>query len=54
MKKNDKPSGMIVFVIVVALLLIVTHCEDSINRIPGVHVESNGMSVDIGDFHYHS
>ena len=53
MKKNDKPSGIVIFVVVVAILLFVTHCED-LNRIPGVNVESGRVSVDIGDFHYHN
>lgn len=53
MKKNDKPSGIVIFVVVIAILLFVTHCED-LNRVPGVNVDSGEVTVDVGDFHYHS
>lgn len=51
MKKKDKPNGIIIFVVVIALLLFVTHCEE-LNKIPGVNVKAGGISVDVGDFHY--
>ena len=51
MKKSKKPDGIIIFVVVIAILLFVTHCEE-LNKIPGVHVQAGGVSVDIGDFHY--
>ena len=48
---KNKPPGIVIFVIVIAVLLFITHCED-LNRIPGVHVQSGGVSIDVGDFHY--
>ena len=50
-RKDKKPAGIIIFVAVLALLFIATHCED-LNRIPGVNVKAGGISVEIGDFHY--
>ena len=46
-------KGIVIFVTVVAALLFLTHCED-LNSVPGVHVQSGGVSIDVGDFHYNN
>lgn len=54
MKKNsNKPSGIVIFVAVIAALLFLTHC-DKLNEVPGVSVSGGEVSVDIGDYHYHN
>lgn len=51
MKKDNKPSGIVVFMAVLAALIFLTHC-DRLNDVPGVSVDNPGITVDIGDFHY--
>ena len=51
MKKDKKPDGIIIFVVVIAMLIFVTHC-DRLNDVPGIRVQSGGVTVDIGDFYY--
>lgn len=51
--KNNKPSGIVIFVAVIAALLFLTHC-DRLNDVPGVNVQSGEVVVDIGDFYYHN
>ncbi len=53
MKKNSKPSGIVIFVAVLAALIFLTHC-DKLNEVPGVSVSGGEVSVDIGDYHYHN
>lgn len=47
-----KNKGIVIFVAVIAALLFLAHCEQ-LNDIPGVYVQSGGVSIDIGDFHYY-
>ena len=51
MKKDNKPSGIVIFIAVIAALLFLTHC-DKLNDVPGVSVTGGEVTVDIGDFHY--
>lgn len=51
MKKDNKPSGIVIFVAVLAALIVLAHCEH-VNDIPGVSVTGGEVTVDIGDFHY--
>ena len=51
MKKDNKPSGIVIFVAVIAALIVLAHCE-RVNDIPGVSVTGGEVTVDIGDFHY--
>lgn len=53
MKKDNKPSGIVIFVAVLAALIFLTHC-DKLNDVTGVSVDESEITVDIGDFHYHS
>lgn len=53
MKKDNKPSGIVIFVAVLAALIFLTHC-DKLNDVPGVSVDEPEITVDIGDFRYHS
>lgn len=51
MKKDNKPSGIVIFVAVLAALIFLTHC-DKLNDVPGVSVTSGEVTIDIGDFYY--
>ena len=51
MKKENKPSGIVIFVTVLAVLIVLAHCE-RVNDVPGVNVTGGEITVDIGDFHY--
>ena len=51
--KKESPSGIIIFIAIIAVIALLTHCE-SLNSVPGVYVEPSEVSVDIGDFHYQS
>lgn len=53
MKKNEKPKGFTIAIIIIAVIAFITHC-DSLNGVPGVSVDEPEVTVDIGDFHYHS
>lgn len=53
MKKDNKPPRIVIFAAVIAALIVLTHCE-RVNDIPGVSVTGGGVTVDIGDFHYHN
>lgn len=53
MKKENKPSGIVIFVAVLAALIFLTHC-DRLNDVPGVSVDEPEITVDIGDLHYQS
>ena len=53
MKKNGKPSGLMIFVIVVAALVWLTHSTE-LNSVPGMNVSGGEVSVDLGDLHYHN
>lgn len=53
MKKDGKPSGFIIFVIVFGTLLLLTQTT-GLNNIPGVEVSGSEIIIDLGDFHYHS
>lgn len=51
MKKESKPKGLIILIVIAAILLIATHGEE-LNKLPGIQVEGGGVSIDIGDYHY--
>jgi len=53
MKKDGKPSGFVIFVIVAFMLMFLTHTTE-LNNIPGVEVSGGEFSIDIGDAHYHN
>lgn len=53
MKKESKPSGIVIFVAVLATLIFLTHC-DRLNEVPGVSVDESRITIDIGDLHYQS
>lgn len=53
MKKDNKQSGIVIFVAVIAALIFLTHC-DRLNDVPGVSVDKPEITFDIGDFHYQS
>ena len=53
MKKENKPSGIFIFVAVLAALIFLTHC-DRLNNVPGVSVGESHITIDIGDLHYQS
>ena len=53
MKKDGKPSGFVIFVIVTGILMFLTHTPD-LNNIPGVEVSESEISIEFGDFNYHS
>lgn len=50
---KNKPNGIVVFLLILAGMAFLTHSQ-SLNSIPGVHVEKSNVSVDIGDLHYHN
>lgn len=53
MKKDNKPSGIVIFITVLATLIFLTHC-DRLNDVPGVSVDESHITIDIGDLHYQS
>ncbi|MBP5362270.1 MAG: hypothetical protein J6Y71_04510 [Ruminococcus sp.] len=52
MKKGNS-NALYILAIIVTVIIFVTHCKD-LDRVPGVHVEPGEVSVEIGDFSYHS
>ena len=53
MKMKDKPKGLFALIAIVFILIIATQGE-SVNRLPGIQVKGGGVTIDIGDMHYHT
>ena len=51
--KKDNPKGLIALIVIVFVLIVATQGE-SLNRLPGIQVKGGGVTIDIGDMHYHT
>ena len=50
---KDNPKGLMALIVIVAVLIVATQGE-SLNRLPGIQVKGGGVTIDIGDMHYHT
>lgn len=50
---KDNPKGLFALIAIVFILIIATQGE-SVNRLPGIQVKGGGVTIDIGDMHYHT
>lgn len=50
---KGNPKGLFALIAIVFILIIATQGE-SVNRLPGIQVKGGGVTIDIGDMHYHT